>query len=357
MTILERIKLNSAKHPERVVMRTQYGFGEMTMKWGELDAFSDKLAYYLTKELRTNKPIIVYGHKHPMMLVCFLACVKSGRAYCPIDVNVPLSRTEAIIREVEPEIILTTEPLEIDSDRIKELQEINEIISTTDGKADSSNYVTAEDVFYIIFTSGSTGTPKGVQITRDCLDNFIKWALCLGSGTAQEKVYTFMNQAPFSFDLSVMDLYLCLYTGGTLFALGKNVQVDMKLLYEALRRSGINKWISTPSFADVCLADPIFSGELLPDLTDFLFCGEILTNKTVSRLKKRFPGANVVNTYGPTESTCAITEINVTDEINEKYSPLPVGKPKDGTWIRYQMKTAMRWSMGKKARLSLLAIP
>ena len=77
MTILERIKLNSAKHPERVVMRTQYGFGEMTMKWGELDAFSDKLAYYLTKELRTNKPIIVYGHKHPMILVCFLACVKS----------------------------------------------------------------------------------------------------------------------------------------------------------------------------------------------------------------------------------------------------------------------------------------
>ena len=45
MTILERIKLNSEKHPERVVMRTQYDFGEMTMKWGELDAFSDKLAY------------------------------------------------------------------------------------------------------------------------------------------------------------------------------------------------------------------------------------------------------------------------------------------------------------------------
>ena len=33
---------------------------------------SDKLAYYLTKESsRTNKPIIVYGQKHPMMLVCF----------------------------------------------------------------------------------------------------------------------------------------------------------------------------------------------------------------------------------------------------------------------------------------------
>ena len=98
MTILERIKLNSAKHPERVVMRTQYGFGEMTMKWGELDAFSDKLAYYLTKELRTNKPIIVYGHKHPMILVCFLACVKSGRAYCPIDVKTPVEQNSRTIK-------------------------------------------------------------------------------------------------------------------------------------------------------------------------------------------------------------------------------------------------------------------
>ena len=148
MTILERIKLNSTKHPERVVMRAQYDFGEMTMTWGELDAFSDKLAYYLTKELKTYKPIIVYGHKHPMMLVCFLACVKSGRAYCPIDVNVPLSRTEAIIQEVEPEIILTTEPLEIDSDRIKGLQDINEIISTVDGRVDSSNYDSFHSRFY-----------------------------------------------------------------------------------------------------------------------------------------------------------------------------------------------------------------
>ena len=102
------------------------------------------------------------------------------------------------------------------------------------------------------------------------------------------------------------------------------------------------------------IADPIFSGELLPDLTDFLFCGEILTNKTVSRLKKRFPGANVVNTYGPTESTCAITEINVTDEINEKYSPLPVGKPKDGTWIRISDENGNEVVDGEKGEIVII---
>ena len=36
-----------------------------------------------------------------MMIVLFMACVKSGRAYCPIDINVPISRVEAIINEVK----------------------------------------------------------------------------------------------------------------------------------------------------------------------------------------------------------------------------------------------------------------
>ena len=40
--------------------------------------YSDKLAYYLQERLQDNRqPIVVYGHKHPMMLVYFLACVKS----------------------------------------------------------------------------------------------------------------------------------------------------------------------------------------------------------------------------------------------------------------------------------------
>ena len=85
------------------------------------------------------------------------------------------------------------------------------------------------------------------------------------------KHYIYMNQAPFSFDLSVMDLYLCLYTGGTLWALSKGVQSDMKLLFDAIGRSGAHVWVSTPSFADVCLSDPVFTEELLPELKEFCF--------------------------------------------------------------------------------------
>ena len=68
--------------------------------WRELDCWSDILAVRLDKECKYKKPVVVYGHKNPYMLVCFLACVKSGRAYCPIDISVPDVRVHSIIQEV-----------------------------------------------------------------------------------------------------------------------------------------------------------------------------------------------------------------------------------------------------------------
>lgn len=304
-----------------------------SLSWRELFEYSDKLASYIDRKCKTRTPIIVYGHKDPYMIVCFLACVKSGRAYCPIDISVPLNRVEAIVNEVNPELILTTEQLDIGNIYIISKDEMISCIQEENAAIGKEKWVTADDVFYVIFTSGSTGTPKGVQITRDCLDNFVHWAISLGHGLRDTKHYTFLNQAPFSFDLSVMDLYMSLYSGGTLWALSKSVQNDMKLLLQSFEESGANVWVSTPSFADVCLSDKKFTEEILPGLDMFLFCGETLTNRTAERLRTAFPKAEIVNTYGPTESTVAVTEVLVTSEISAKYNPLPVGLPKEGTWV------------------------
>lgn len=333
-TILDKVKSNALKYPERIAIVESKIDSEIKLTWHEVDVFSDKLAAYLDKVLVTKTPLIVYGHKNPYMLVCFLACVKTGRAYCPIDVSVPLARVSSIINEVNPELILCTEELEIDNKNIKTTKEIQEIIETTKETISSDKYIEKDDVFYIIFTSGSTGTPKGVQITRDCVDNFVNWISNVSDCNSEDDYYVFMNQAPFSFDLSVMDLFLCLHTGGTLWCLSKEIQLNSKKMYESLEKSNANVWVSTPSFADVCLTDPLFSEKLMPKLRAFLFCGEVLTNKTVERLQSRFSNSKVINTYGPTESTCAVTSICITPEINKAISPLPVGNVKPGTWLK-----------------------
>ena len=327
MNILE--VLESYKGSNQVAMIS----GDKEITYFQLWSQSDKLAAYIKNNNKEDKtPIIVYGHKDPLMLVAFLACAKSGRAYVPIDINVPRNRIERIVDSVDPTLILTTEEFL----PYKGYQHINitEDISAFEQEAEitSKDWIKEDEVYYIIFTSGSTGDPKGVQITYSALNHFTEWALTLGKMEKRRKC--FINQAPFSFDLSVMDLYMSLASESCLFALEKDIQGDYKKLFEQLKRSDANIWVSTPSFADLCLADPSFSQELLPNMELFLFCGETLTNKTAGSLLERFPKTQVYNTYGPTESTVAVTEICVDYQINETYNPLPVGKAKPGTIIK-----------------------
>lgn len=304
---------------------------EEKLSYAQLWQESEILGGYIKEKYGDDKrPVVVYGHKHPAMLIAFIACVKTGRAYVPLDTNIPENRLCAIIDSVQPHLILTTEELNICSKY--SVLNILDRDYKNGTKIVEEDWVKAEDIYYIIFTSGSTGMPKGVQITYSALNYFTEWILSLGQVEKQNKIY--VNQAPFSFDLSVMDLYMSLASGSCLFALDKQIQQDYKSLFCALRKSKANIWVSTPSFVDLCLADIGFSEELMPYLEMFLFCGETLTNKTAKKLLERFPNAEIFNTYGPTESTVAVTEILITEEVNDNWSPLPVGQVKPGTILK-----------------------
>lgn len=335
-----------------------------SMTWKELNEYSDNLAAYITNHTKKHEPLIVYGHKNRFMIACFIACVKAGHAYIPVDVSVPVSRVQDIVDSVEPEIILATE----DCDFVRSLSCEHlglldiERISGQSGKISEDVCLKPEDTFYIIFTSGSTGKPKGVKITTECLTNYVKWAQTLGSMensdnsncSEQSGGYRFLNQAPFSFDLSVMDVYLSLYTGGTICAITKDVQKSLKLLYKVLLETDVNVWVSTPSFVDVCLSDRIFNKTLLPNLKYFLFCGETLLNKTAKRLRENFNESTIVNTYGPTESTVCVTEVTIDDDMLNTYNPLPVGSVRPGTWLYIIDENGKRLSDGEQGEIIIV---
>jgi D-alanine--poly(phosphoribitol) ligase subunit 1 len=317
MDIIERIDHWASLNPSR---SAQVSPGRV-LSYGELTRFSDILAGYLLDTLPADKsPVGIFGHKEPEMLVAFLGIIKSGHPYIPIDSSYPAQRVERILQTAHASLLMTPEKIS------KILME-----RSVDPVKPRIRKIDSDDPWYIIFTSGSTGDPKGVIISAGCLDSFLYWML--GEHPFKELGETFLNQAPFSFDLSVMDLYLSLVTGGTLFSITHEMIENPRLLYQALSGSGASVWVSTPSFAQMCLVEKTFSYEMLPDLKQFLFCGETLSNETAAGLLDRFPQAEVWNTYGPTEATVATTSICINQNILDRYSPLPVGYPKQDVKI------------------------
>ncbi len=313
MHLLDRIDHWGRVAPERPAHIS----GERVLTYGELLARSDALASWILDEFGDDSaPVAVSGHKEPEMLIAFLAAVKSGRPYVPIDQSIPAHRVERIVQTARAGVVLTPARIAEESRARRAVQ---------------PRRVDGTDPFYILFTSGSTGEPKGVVITLENLTAFVTWMLAEQAFKPLGEV--FLNQAPFSFDLSVMDLYSSLATGGTLFSITKDEVANLKNLYLALARSGVTTWVSTPSFAQMCLIERTFTSTMLPSIQRFLFCGETLAPETASQLIERFPSAEVWNTYGPTEATVATTSIRVDRDILARHSPLPVGLEMPGTRV------------------------
>ena len=326
MDILHRIEKTARTDPGRLV----FVCDDQKMTYGQLWERSGRLARYLG-EKGGGGPLPVWGHKSPWMLVCFVAAARAGLGYCPLDTSIPWQRAASILENLPEGVLLATESVPGEAGReVLSLSEMEKICERElPVREEELSPVRGEDIFYVIFTSGSTGTPKGVTISESNLGHFLDWSTSL----VGKEGGVYLNQAPFSFDLSVMDLYTCLASGGTLWCLTKKVQGSYKELMESLGASGATVWVSTPSFALMALADPSFGRELMKDLECFLFCGETLPAKTVARLWKAFPGARIYNTYGPTESTVAVTGVLLEEGLPATGEALPVGRAKPGTLI------------------------
>ena len=104
--------------------------------------------------------------------------------------------------------------------------------------------------------------------------------------------------------------------------------LDFSKIFEELKLSQANLIVATPSFIDLLLLDKSFGKELMVNLQTILFCGEKLLKSTINKLYSRFDNLQIINSYGPTECTFAVTSINISkDMVNNEN--VPIGIPKN----------------------------
>lgn len=336
MRILEGIKKYS--NTTRAAVTYVDSDKKSTLSYLELEKKSNSLARFILENSNScvkteteKKPIPIHGGKEPSMLICMMAALKSGRAYVPLDVSFPPTRSKSIIDEVCPDIYIDVIDGIVSYGEGKKIS-LDEIFSIYgDSEIDRKTWVKGDENAYILFTSGSTGKPKGVQISANNLHSFEPWMSGELGINGDEMVV--MDQPAYSFDLSVTEVYTGLTNGATLFSISKDVANDFKSLFGALENSNINVWISTPTFVSLCLANEDFSSNMMTKLSKFLFIGEVLPREVAHKLLERFPKADVINGYGPTEATVGVSTVKIkTEHVNAKRS-LPVGNPMPGHFI------------------------
>lgn len=301
---------------ERIINHQQnkiaYKINDLELSYTDLIDRAIKYGELLKKQ--GTSPVIIYGHKDIDVFVSIFACLHSGRAYIPIDLCTPIERIYKIIKCTNSSLILTSEKINISNIEILNINDLKKY-------KDCSNNEIKNDIAYIIFTSGSTGDPKGVPITYSNLMNFIKWINTL-SPLNEYKNINVLNQASFSFDLSVADIFYSISNGHTLIALDKDSQENYNNIFNKLYDNKINVLVVTPTFIKLCMVNKEFNSINYPAIKCIYFCGEQLEVSTVRNLFERFPKISIINAYGPTEATSAVSAVNITlDMLNNDLLP------------------------------------
>jgi acyl-coenzyme A synthetase/AMP-(fatty) acid ligase len=151
---------------------------------------------------------------------------------------------------------------------------------------------------------------------------FVDWCSEAFTPNAADR---FSSHAPFHFDLSILDIHVCLKHGATLVLVGEDIGKDAPRLAQLIADERISIWYSAPSILALLAQYGDLAGRDYSALKQVLFAGEVFAVKHLRTLTELLPGKRYFNLYGPTETNvCTYYEV-VPPVPPERTKPYPIG--------------------------------
>jgi len=287
--------------------------------YAELDELSRRVAGWCEANCGGVGRVAVHGAKTVLAYAGILGVLRSGRAYVPLHPDHPAGRWQSILQRSGVRSVIA--PAEAQADlRVAGAGHFLDLESLPTALATSTARHT--DEAYVMFTSGSTGEPKGVPVGRVQLTAYLRHVCMAYSFTSTDRFSQFFA---LSFDLSVHDLFVCWSAGACLCVPPGDGALQSKAF---IRDQGITVWFSVPSQAALLQRMKALQPGSMRLLRRAFFCGEALTADLARAWVQAAPEAEVVNLYGPTETTIAIAEQKVLPGHWEVPGGIiPLGKP------------------------------
>lgn len=308
--------METGRRPEKLA----FAAADRNLSWAELQELSDLIcAAFKKADVPVGHPVMIYGDKQAFFLAAVVACLREELPFICINNELPRRRMELIKQRTGSQVLVCAGPFDFRA-------EVTIHADCSVVSAERPQYRSIfSDVRYLIFTSGSQGEPKGVSISAQNLSEFIDWFVA-DFPVAEKTV--FINQASFLFDIALADLFGALHAGATA-VFNSSEQSRSAEFITRIRKFNGSYWNSTPSFVSFCLLHENFNAAALPSIKHFVLSGEQLSSSLVKKISGRFPKAEVINAYGPTETTIFASRVAVTPQMLAGNN-LPIAHVGDG---------------------------
>lgn len=319
--LFEHQVANNAHHVALVVDEKSYSYSELNEK-------ANQLANFLcAQNIKPDDLIALCFERSLEMIISMLAILKAGAAFVPLDPTHPPGHLQTLLDDCKPKIIITMHALR------EKFTQFQGILIDADDKTQFTDYPTTNpaslaqpnNLGYVIYTSGSTGKPKAVLIEHHTVVNF---SIEFGHFIAAKYPDRIDFSGNYIFDMAIATHIAPLMLGLSVVICPERDKLDLEAYLHYLAHYQVNIIKLTPSYFAILTQEAKARLAPLRDLKTIVLGGENLPTEVCRDWLKLYPHHSLINEYGPTEATVAITQYPITNENLKKLATyVPMGKP------------------------------
>jgi amino acid adenylation domain-containing protein len=311
---------------ERTPDATAVIFNGEHLTYRKLNARANQLAHFLRRiGVGPEKFVAVCIERSFDTIIAFLAVMKAGAVYIPLDANHPLFRNYDILCDTHPDVFLVKKCVDqfVNYTGLKFVLEDIQLGVEQESRNNPINLSSPDNLLSVIYTSSSTGRPKGTLITINAILNRLYWMW----GT-----YPFrpgdvaLLQKSTALIGAMWDCFGGLLKGIPTVILSSQDVQEPSELWSKLVNYRVSHLLASPAV----LLTVLEQAELYPgewrSLRLATTSAEPISPSMVTRWYKAFPQVPLLNMYGATECASNIT-IYDTSGMPANISRVPIGGP------------------------------
>ena len=305
-----------------------------SLSWAEVNERSAKMAHAIREAGAVpGDRVSVQVRKSPDNLCLYLACLRAGTAYHPLNMAYTAAELGYFLDNAEPRIVICDSSLETEVTPIASkvgarLMTLDQDGggSLSDAASGASRYFetvprAADDMAALLYSSGTTGVPKGIMLTHHNLLSNTGALVGAWGFTADDRL---LHTLPI---FHVHGLFVAL---GCVLLSGASMRwlnaFDAKAVVQALPECSV--MMGVPTYYTRLLGEAQFTRDVAAGVRLFISGSAPLLEETFHAFEAR-TGHRILERYGMTE-----TNMNTSNPLDGPRKPGTVGPPLPGVEVR-----------------------